>query len=527
MVIKPKHLHNQTFSAGLGPSGHPVQYDATAASPILPVAAAAIGIAIFLLDTFTSLDIAIAVLYVAVVLMAARFLQRRGVLIVSAACLALTVLSYLVQHASHAFDNSLLRCLVSLSAITITTVLALKTQSTASALREQARLLDLTHDTVFVRDMNECITYWNRGAEELYGWKREEAVGKVSHELMQTVFPAPLKEIKAELLRTDRWEGELVHTKRDGTPVPVSSRWSLQRNERGQPIAVLETNTDITERKQAEAKAQEHQKELQLMIDSIPTLAWHTRPDGFAEYLNKPWLDYTGLSLEQARGWGWKAAIYPEDLPGLLTAWDAILKAEELAEVEARLLRYDGEPRWFLFRPAPLKDASGRIVRWYGTNTDIEDRKRAEDALRRSEAYLAEGQRLSQTGAFGWQVDGGDIFWSEQTYRIFEYDPAVKPTIDLVLQRVHPDDLAMVRQAIERAIRDKNGMDLEHRLLMPDGAVKHLRVLGRATTNASNHVELVGAVMDVTESRRAQEALQHVQSELAHVTRVTTLGELT
>ena len=118
-------------------------------------------------------------------------------------------------------------------------------------LSEQARLLDLTHDTVFVRNMFDVITYWNRGAEELYGWTRQEAVDKVSHQLTQTIFPAPLVEINEELLRTGRWEGELIHTKRDGTQVVVASRWSLQRDERGLPAAILETNNDITERKLA------------------------------------------------------------------------------------------------------------------------------------------------------------------------------------------------------------------------------------------------------------------------------------
>ncbi|MEK6336697.1 MAG: ATP-binding protein [Acidobacteriota bacterium] len=135
-------------------------------------------------------------------------------------------------------------------------------RSIEETLRQRADLLDLTHDTIFARDMNDVITYWNRGAEELYGWKKEEAIGNVSHELMHTVFQVPLGEINDTLLRTDRWEGELIHTKRDGDKVLVASRWSLQRNERGSPLAILESNNDITERKRAEEGLQKTQAEL-------------------------------------------------------------------------------------------------------------------------------------------------------------------------------------------------------------------------------------------------------------------------
>ena len=129
-------------------------------------------------------------------------------------------------------------------------------------LRERANLLDLTHDTVIVRDMNDVITFWNRGAEERYGWARDDAIGQISHEINRTTFPAPLSEINAELTRTGRWEGELLHTRRDGTVVTVASRWALQRDEQGSPVAVLETNNDVTERKRAEEALQRVQAEL-------------------------------------------------------------------------------------------------------------------------------------------------------------------------------------------------------------------------------------------------------------------------
>src|SRR3989442_3556923 len=124
-------------------------------------------------------------------------------------------------------------------------------QRAEGVLSEQARLLDLTHDTVFVRDMNDVITYWNRGAEELYGWNNGQAVGNVTHELLRTSFPEPFGEIMAQLFQTRRWEGELVQTKRDGTHVTVASRWALQQDEHGRPVAILETNNDISDGKKA------------------------------------------------------------------------------------------------------------------------------------------------------------------------------------------------------------------------------------------------------------------------------------
>ncbi|MCM3869111.1 MAG: ATP-binding protein [Pyrinomonadaceae bacterium] len=153
------------------------------------------------------------------------------------------------------------------------------------ALREKAGLLDLTHDTVFVRDMNDVIRYWNRGAEELYGWKQAEAIGQVTHQLTQTMFPEQLKKINDELLNTGRWEGELEHTRRDGSKVRVASRWSLQRDEQGRPTAILETNNDITERKEAEDALQKTQAEL-MHVTRVTTMGELTA--SIAHEVNQP-----------------------------------------------------------------------------------------------------------------------------------------------------------------------------------------------------------------------------------------------
>jgi len=127
---------------------------------------------------------------------------------------------------------------------------------------QQANLLNLTHDTIFVRDMSDVITYWNRGAQELFGWTAEEAIGKRAHELLQTVYPAPVEEIRSVLLDSGRWDGELEKTRADGTRVVVASRWSLRRDEQKRPAAILETNNDITERKRREEEIRTLNEEL-------------------------------------------------------------------------------------------------------------------------------------------------------------------------------------------------------------------------------------------------------------------------
>jgi PAS domain S-box-containing protein len=158
---------------------------------------------------------------------------------------------------------------------------------------------------------------------------------------------------------------------------------------------------------------------------------------------------------------------------------------------------------------------------------------RAEEALRRSEVYLAEAQNLSHTGSFGWDVSSGKIYWSQETFRIFEYDPPTVPGLELVLQRTHPEDRALHRQLLDRVSREGKDFDFEHRLLMPNGSVKYLRVVGRPSKDESGSLEFVGAVTDITERKRAEEelrqkeaSLREAQNELAHVSRVTTMGEL-
>jgi PAS domain S-box-containing protein len=156
----------------------------------------------------------------------------------------------------------------------------------------------------------------------------------------------------------------------------------------------------------------------------------------------------------------------------------------------------------------------------------FEHQKQVEGVLQHSEMYLAEAQRLSQTGSFGWDVSSGEIFWSEESFRIFGYHKTPSVTVDMVLQRVHPEDRAFVQRTIGRASSEGKDFDYEYRLLMPDGSVKHVHVVAHAVRHHGDQLEFIGALMDVTATKRAEEELHKTQTELAHVTRVTTLGEL-
>ena len=272
---------------------------------------------------------------------------------------------------------------------------------------------------------------------------------------------------------------------------------------------------------------QSSEDRLRLVIDTIPAYAWSARPDGSVDFINRPFLEFTGHSAEDILGWGWSSLIHPDDLTKYVSEWRAAIACGQAMESEARVRRMDGSYRWLLIRNVPLRDERGNIVNWYGTSIDIEERRQAEDALRQSEAFLSEAQRLSKTGSFSWSVSTGEIVWSEETFRIFQYDRTTKPTVGLILQRVHPEDALHVKQTMDSASINGKDWELGYRLVMPDNSVKNVDVVAHVMRNKSGRIEFIGAVMDVTERKRAEEALRDAQTNLARVSRVTTMGELT
>jgi PAS domain S-box-containing protein len=278
-------------------------------------------------------------------------------------------------------EDSLLRSVALQNAESIRAVRLRAEQQTEAALREQANLLNLTHDAIFVHDMNGTVKYWNRGAEELYGWPAEQAVGRVIQELLNTVFQVPLEQIEQEVIDAGRWEGELLQTKKDGRQVVVASRWSVRRDESGAPVAILVINNDITKRKRAEEVARRSEKELRDVVNAVPAFVWSALPDGAVDFVNERWLEFTGLSPQDGMGWNWEATVHPDDRSQAVAGWRAALKNGRSTEGEMRMRRADGEFRWWFIRNVPVHDETGNIAKWYGTGIDIDDRKRAESLL--------------------------------------------------------------------------------------------------------------------------------------------------
>jgi len=454
-------------------------------------------------------------------------------------------------------------------------------------------------------------------------------------------------------------------------------------------------DNEVAKGKRVEAALLESERESRLIVDRIPGLVATLTPAGEVEGVNNPVLEYCGRTLEELKQWGTSDTVHPQDLPRVIEVITQSMASGDPHEIEERIRRFDGAYRWFQVRGLPLRDATGRIVRWYVLLTDIDARKRAEAqlagekrllemvasscpltdvltalctfvevisadchcgvylidwsgprfrngavpslpatfndpidglpvrreigpcgqaallkqqvivtdletdplwqesairplalahgirshwstpiyardgrvlgtfaifhrepasptqiqqdliaqvthiasiaierasseaALKRSEAFLGEAQHLSRVGSFAWRVAKNDITWSEQLYRIFEFDPQVPVTLDLIGTRVHPEDLTLLHDMIARARSAASDFEYEHRLLMADGSVKHLHLIAHGTKNESGEVEYIGATQDVTQRRLAEEALDKARSELAHVTRVMSLGALT
>jgi PAS domain S-box-containing protein len=371
----------------------------------------------------------------------------------------------------------------------------------------------------------------NRALQEMLGCSEEElsrfeTYDRLTHEDDREKDAISFRELcdgKRDSLRIEKH-----FIRKDGRFIWANVIFTLLRDHKGRPLYIIAIHEDITEHKLALEKLQANQDLLDLAQKSAGAMAF----DWYIQEKINTWSPEQEALFGLAPGSfdgtykGWKKMMYAPDWP---TVVEAIQHAHQTGTVEAeyRVVWPDGSLHWLSTNGRMFFDGEGNPLRMVGFTSDVTRRKQAEEALRRSQAFLTEGQQLARMGNFSWQVATKNITWSEQLYRIFDFESSVPMTLELIAKRVHPDDMPMIYDMAERAERGEKDFEYEHRLLMPDRSIKHLHVVAHRTYDQDGRLEYIGAVQDVTERRLSEEALSKVRSELAHVTRVTSLGTLT
>ena len=390
-------------------------------------------------------------------------------------------------------------------------------QQSERALREQSRLLDLTSDAIMVRNAEGLIVYWNAGAEKLFGWTREEALGKSSHDLLKTECPVLIDQITEALHRDGHWTGEFVQTKRDGERITVLVRKSLDRDSEGNTDSVLVTLTDISERLRAEAALRRSELRFRTAVTTVSNLIWTNNAEGKMEGEQPGWENFTGQTQEEYQGYGWSKAVHPEDAQPTIDAWDQAVAEKRTFIFEHRVRRADGEWRLCSVRAAPVLGEDGAILEWVGVHNDITEQKRSEETLRRSEErhralITASSDVVYQMNADWSEVaplDGRDLVASSAV-----------PNRDWLEENIFPEDQPQILAAIDEAVRTKSLFKMEHRVRRPNGGEGW--TVSRAVPLCDAHGEIVewfGTASDVTERHLAGEALAAHAAELARADR--------
>src|SRR5260221_1593709 len=384
-----------------------------------------------------------------------------------------------------------------------------------------------------ITDLAGNIIRVNPAFARLVGYTEAELHGKTIADVTHDDDYPHNKALIDELLagKREQFVIDKRYRRKDGEIIWVHNTVALLRGPAAEPRYMIALVADISERKRAEEASRQmaqkiqalsRQKEdhLRLVIDTIPTMAWSVRPGGAVDFVNQRWLDYTGLSLEKALE-EVNRTVHPEDLPEVMEKWLVDMAAGERCEYEMRLRRGDGVYRWFLVRTVPLRDEQGNIVKWYGTSTDIEDRKRAEMALQKNEQLLSETQVLGRTGSWEHNLITGEITNTEGNLRLFFGDDRSKGArFEDFAEVVHQDDREYVGARHAQLLAEGGPRDIEYRVVWPDGSVHVL--FGRATVvrdAAGRPLRVYGTNVDMTERKRAEDALRGSGRQLQALSR--------
>ncbi len=378
-------------------------------------------------------------------------------------------------------------------------------------LRLRAELLDLAHDAVIVRDPAQSrVTFWNREAQDIYGYSAAEALGRVTDELLATVFPQSREAVDDALARDGRWVGELSHTRKDGDLIVVSSRQALQRDADGRPIAIIELNSDITERKRAEEELARIAGVLERTERISSTGGWeYDVATGELTWTDEVYRIYGVERTSDPTVVTEAIAAYdPESATIIDAAFKRLVAEGEPYDLELGLIRVDGQRIWVRTIGQPLIE-DGRVVRVGGNISDVSERKRAEQALRTSDQLFHSGFDHSPIGMALTGLDGRLVEVNAAFAEMLGFDDPAQLAGQDVARFTHPDDLAATREGIRMMVQEGKPFVAEKRYIRRDGAVVHGLVGSTAVLDAAGRPSILYTqVQDITQRQQAEAALR-------------------